>query len=520
MEPLVDAADGGFRHCWDGGFSFLECCSQEFGAFGNPDCWTGGYSFESCCLLGWGKPPPEPEPVCDWPTLHDSALRHLRQQLSSGKRDAESELLGIRELDDFRDQCCLFPAGWKDFCWGAFPLLQQLAFRNHSKGYLSCCFGRLRTLGADVADPAWLAGELAAETAKDLSPVRRVDLDRLEKSHGMRDAAGHLLCRLVHTHAHSRRPRFSGEVRTVTVRPARWCLQNGRVRSLSVALQVLAWLGKLPPQLDMIVTTRDVEVEDYGVPVFADIRAVDLPKGSVLRFPHEFLLGYWGRLMPSRVRKAVQNFPWADKVERLFWRGGMTGRWICPPDAGAKGSTACQVLDNYHEEGRWNITHWDLSPRSRVVQLSSFVPQWVDAKFSDTNHMTEEVADLLQARGWLEEGRPKLLERQFQYKYLLVTDDSDRVYWMATGNSLLFMPASNMLRGCGLGAFKPGIHFVPLRADLSDAIEQVLWAKEHDEDARLIAAQGASLARRAFSHEAQLYCLQRMLEEYASRLVD
>eukprot|EP00913_Durusdinium_trenchii_P033956 g31785.t1 len=111
-----------------------------------------------------------------------------------------------------------------------------------------------------------------------------------------------------------------------------------------------------------------------------------------------------------------------------------------------------------------------------------------------------------------------MLEEQFHAKYLLVTDDSDRIFWMATGNSLLFLPSSGMWRGCGLLALEPWRHFVPLAPDLSDALERIAWAKAHDEEARRMAARGAALARQAFRHEAQLFCLLRMLQEVSAGL--
>ena len=43
---------------------------------------------------------------------------------------------------------------------------------------------------------------------------------------------------------------------------------------------------------------------------------------------------------------------------------------------------------------------------------------------------------------------------------------------------------------------------------------KVAWAKANDDEARRIAIQGAALARTAFTHEAQLLCLQRIVETY------
>mmetsp|Transcript_94082 Transcript_94082/g.172475 ORF Transcript_94082/g.172475 Transcript_94082/m.172475 type:complete len:114 (+) Transcript_94082:1-342(+) len=111
-----------------------------------------------------------------------------------------------------------------------------------------------------------------------------------------------------------------------------------------------------------------------------------------------------------------------------------------------------------------------------------------------------------------------MFELQFKFKYLLVTDDSDRVFWMAMGNSLLFMPASGIVRGCGLGAMRPFEHYIPVRSDLSNVLEWIHWARDHDEEARRIVIRAAALARTMFGHEAQLLCLQKTIEAYAKLL--
>eukprot|EP00438_Fugacium_kawagutii_P033414 Skav204341 [mRNA] locus=scaffold55:252104:253188:+ [translate_table: standard] len=188
----------------------------------------------------------------------------------------------------------------------------------------------------------------------------------------------------------------------------------------------------------------------------------------------------------------------------------MTGKWLCPQ------SGNCRALTDFDSGKQWNLTHWHLGLRGRIILLQSFAPKgYMDIKFSSAFGMSDEVKDLMLERGWLDLDEPTLLEQQFRAKYLLVTDDSDRIYWMATGNSLLFLPESGMLRGCGLHALRPWQHF-----DLSDAIDQVAWARAHDAEARLIAARGAAVAREAFSHEAQLFCLRRVVQEVAAWLED
>lgn len=41
---------------------------------------------------------------------------------------------------------------------------------------------------------------------------------------------------------------------------------------------------------------------------------------------------------------------------------------------------------------------------------------------------------------------------------------------------------------------KPYVHYIPIKADLSDLVEKVRWAKSHDEEARKIGAQARKYA--------------------------
>lgn len=41
----------------------------------------------------------------------------------------------------------------------------------------------------------------------------------------------------------------------------------------------------------------------------------------------------------------------------------------------------------------------------------------------------------------------------------------------------------------------PGVHYIPIKADLSDLIEVIKWAQTHDEDVRQIGANGRQYAR-------------------------
>ncbi|CAK9042563.1 unnamed protein product [Durusdinium trenchii] len=113
--------------------------------------------------------------------------------------------------------------------------------------------------------------------------------------------------------------------------------------------------------------------------------------------------------MNYRVRSAVMRYPWNSKKEVLFWRGGMTGKWLCPAHMGD-----CMALQDLGRAKQWNLTHWHLGLRGRAILLQSFAPPgYVDMKFTSDVGMTDEVKALLLERGWLDLNEPQqMLEEQ------------------------------------------------------------------------------------------------------------
>lgn len=62
-----------------------------------------------------------------------------------------------------------------------------------------------------------------------------------------------------------------------------------------------------------------------------------------------------------------------------------------------------------------------------------------------------------------------------------------------------------------------GTHYLPVKRDLTDLLDQIRWAKEHDGQARKMAAAGQALARELL-RPGRLYCYyRRVLQLYSQR---
>ena len=71
-----------------------------------------------------------------------------------------------------------------------------------------------------------------------------------------------------------------------------------------------------------------------------------------------------------------------------------------------------------------------------------------------------------------------------QYKYQLNVDGTVAAYrfpYLLAGNSLVLKQDSPFYEHF-YSKLEPWTHYVPLKRDLSDVVEKVQWAREHDEE--------------------------------------
>lgn len=108
----------------------------------------------------------------------------------------------------------------------------------------------------------------------------------------------------------------------------------------------------------------------------------------------------------------------------------------------------------------------------------------------------------------------------FKNKYLLNIDGTVAAYRfgaMLAGNSLAFKQDSHYYEHF-YHALKPWVHYVPVQADLSDMLQQVEWAKAHDNKAQEMMTAARDFARRHLRME-DIYCYHFLaLESFAKLL--
>ncbi len=191
--------------------------------------------------------------------------------------------------------------------------------------------------------------------------------------------------------------------------------------------------------------------------------------------PHAILipdcrsLGHWWL---SDIRSVQKNLiPWEEKKDFAIWRGGYT-----------------KPL------------------RLTLCKLSH--PDYLDAKFPPNEPVDPQyIANRMAI--------PEFLH----YKYLPNVDGAMCAYpalqWRLLSQSLTFKPDSDEIQWF-YRALQPHVHYLPVKANLEDLIEKIVWAKANDSLCKSIASNAAQFAKENLLYDSILRYLALVLKKYAS----
>ncbi|KAI4885914.1 hypothetical protein NFI96_030888 [Prochilodus magdalenae] len=105
----------------------------------------------------------------------------------------------------------------------------------------------------------------------------------------------------------------------------------------------------------------------------------------------------------------------------------------------------------------------------------------------------------------------------FKYKYQINVDGTVAAYrlpYLLAGDSVVLKQDSIYYEHF-YSQLQPWVHYIPFKADLSDLLEKIQWAKDHDEEARKIALAGQQFARTHLMGD-QIFCYYfKLFQEYA-----
>lgn len=245
------------------------------------------------------------------------------------------------------------------------------------------------------------------------------------------------------------------------------------------------------PDIDFIVNMADCESDSpdlYPAPLFVFSKNRFI-KSQALIPDCEAMQGY--ARLDKMMEQGEKLFPWECKKEKIFWRGATTDGW-------------------------YNSTHWESNPRAKLVCLSLLFPDSIDARFTTFCHGAETNVAIL--------AFPEILANftsqpdSLSYKYLMDIDgwtcSWSRCYWTLLSNSVVFKQITDDIQWF-YGGLQPYYHYIPVKKDLSDLLEQLQWSKKNDQIVKNIATQGTYFVKNNLSKEMILFYTYCLLIQYS-----
>jgi hypothetical protein len=254
------------------------------------------------------------------------------------------------------------------------------------------------------------------------------------------------------------------------------------------------------PDVDFIYYFQDILREDFFkkmpnlAPIFVGAR--NCTHNRVILFSdcyYDILANSgWNELIDA-INEQWTLYPWTSKSNTLFWRGSNT-------------------------DGHYSRKNWHQYPRGSIVLLSRRLKsQEIDAAFTQflpdfTKHY-KEFTRCMYPSPYV----PVVDHLKFKYQLLVdgVTCTYPGTHWrLLSGCTSMKQESSDIL--WFFSELIPWYHYIPFKRDLSDALEKVHWAQEHDQEAEKIALQAREFALTHLMPEHILLYCYKALVKYAS----
>jgi hypothetical protein len=267
--------------------------------------------------------------------------------------------------------------------------------------------------------------------------------------------------------------------------------------------------------VDFIIHARDEIPNDLNlsekilsVPAFRMSNDTEfLYEKNTLLLPDAYLMKIWVDLS-RRMDKSYKEGQWKNKENKIFWRGGTSG----------KGKNQPYEFYNY------KLTNIGKLPRLTLVILSKLYPDLIDAKFISHPQIAKNkdgknlrrVLDRLFGKT-IKYNKTLKEEEHLKYKYLISIDGETcawlRVPWIMLSGSVLVKQESSKIEWF-YPALKPYIHYVPVKENLSDIFTQIEWMKNNDEKMQEIAYNAHEFIKKEVMPEHLDSYMAIILDEY------
>jgi hypothetical protein len=284
--------------------------------------------------------------------------------------------------------------------------------------------------------------------------------------------------------------RFTIKDRHVSFALSQKNLEHRQFRHILAAIEKLNELAPLP-DVDFIMSLEDGFSEDLGAPLFVYGKS-SAARSLVLMPDFKALTGYPG--LRQTITEGNYKWPWAQKVDKAFWRGATSGGWL-------------------------TLNNWDQLARVKLTLLGHAHPDKLDAFIHEVVQCDPQVPALLRNHGLV--GNKVSQANHLKYKYLVDVDGNscsfERYFWVLLSNSVVLKQITPNIQWYYKG-LRPYEHFIPVKEDLSDLMEKILWAQTHDKEAKQIAENATTFVNNELSIEDVFVYMTHLLRHYAQYL--
>jgi hypothetical protein len=231
------------------------------------------------------------------------------------------------------------------------------------------------------------------------------------------------------------------------------------------------------PWVDVVGGEKPLFSHNYSkhIPIFngnSGLKYLDIPLPN-----YEDLQFLWNKEIQEQMKA---NYVWENKIDKAVFRGSATG---------------CGFS-------------YSRNMRLKVAQLGQKFPSYLDAGITA---MKEKLKiDEKEKVGYtdLKELKLKFIDKlspyeQSQYKYIIHLDGNVGAHRLAK-----FFLLNSVTMICETGStlwfshiLVPYTHYVPIKKDLSNLIEQIKWCRENDDKCREIAKNSYELGKKLLTEE-------------------
>lgn len=208
---------------------------------------------------------------------------------------------------------------------------------------------------------------------------------------------------------------------------------------------------------------------------------------------------------PDEYYPITTDIPWANKIETAFFRGSATGR-----------------LNNNQRIHLAQIS-FDWSTTSQSNLLDAGVTSWnLSDKIDSGGFVHYIIPKDMEAKGiTIKKKIP--MDEQVCYKYLININGhtaSNRQNWILNSGCLMLSIESLYNDSTWIdNNLKPWKHYVPIKSDLSDLEEKILWCKSNDDECKQIVKRAKAFAKLYFNRDTIAEYMAYMLNRMAANKV-